>query len=302
MSRVLLTGATGLVGRQVLPVLTGAGHDVHAVARRRGPEQHGCTWHEVDLLESCDLVRDIQPEVLVHLAWYAEHGRFWTSPENVLWVEGSLALLRVFAEAGGRRALLAGTCAEYDWSREVYPESAALAPATLYGAAKAGLHTVAAAFAVEAGISLAWARLFFLYGPGEPEGRFVPAIITSLLSREPAPITQGTQVRDFLHVADAGAALAALAQSEVTGAVNVASGVPVSLREIAELIARHLDAQELLQVGALPMREHDPPSIVADVSRLREEVRWWPRIELSPGLEETIEWWRARDAVSHGGR
>ncbi len=295
MSRVLLTGATGFVGSQVLPVLAGEGHEVHAVARRRGPEQPGCTWHEADLLQGCELVREIQPEVLLHLAWYAEHGRFWSSPENVPWVERSLALLRAFAQAGGRRALLAGTCAEYDWSREVYPESAALAPATLYGAAKAGLHTVAAAYAAEMGISMAWARLFFLYGPGEAPGRFVPAIIRSLLRGEPAAITAGTQRRDFLHVADLGAALAAVAQSSVSGPVNVASGTGVSLLDIAEMIARRLDAEELLEVGALPMREQDPQSLVADVSRLREEVGWHPAVELGAGLDQSIEWWRARE-------
>ena len=61
----------------------------------------------------------IRPEVLIHLAWYAEHGKYWTSPENVRWVEASLALLRGFAAAGGRRVVMAGTCAEYEWSREV---------------------------------------------------------------------------------------------------------------------------------------------------------------------------------------
>ena len=155
-------------------------------------------------------------------------------------------------------------------------------------------HTVAAAFAQEAGISLAWARLFFIYGPGESPGRFVPAIIRSLLRGEPAPLTAGTQRRDFLHVADLGAALAALAQSSVSGPVNVASGTGVSLLEIAQTIARRLDAEELLEAGALPMRENDPPSLVADVSRLRDEVGWVPSVDLGDGLQESIEWWRAR--------
>src|SRR6202035_1989630 len=136
MSRVLLTGSTGFIGRHTLAALVRGGHEVHAVARRRGPDTHGVRWHEADLLESADVVEQIEPEILVHLAWYAEHRKFWSSVENLRWVEASLALLRAFARAGGRRAVLAGTCAEYGWSRELYSEDAPLQPATLYGAAK----------------------------------------------------------------------------------------------------------------------------------------------------------------------
>ncbi|MCW3018640.1 MAG: NAD-dependent epimerase/dehydratase, partial [Solirubrobacterales bacterium] len=167
MSRVLLTGPTGFIGRHALAALAGAGHEVHAVARRRGPDAEGVSWHEADLLEGAGVVEQIEPEILVHLAWYAEHGKLWSSVENLRWVEASLALLRAFARAGGRRAVVAGTCAEYDWSREIYAEDAPLQPATLYGAAKHGLHVVSRAFAEQAGFSLAWGRVFFLYGPFE---------------------------------------------------------------------------------------------------------------------------------------
>ncbi len=294
MSRVLLTGATGFVGRHALTALADAGHEVHAVARRRGPDAPGVIWHEADLLAGCELVAEVEPEILVHLAWYAEHGKFWSSVENVRWVEASLALLRTFAAAGGRRAVMAGSCAEYEWSREIYPESAPLRPATLYGAAKHGLHVVACAFCRQADIELAWGRVFFLYGPFEAPGRLVPSLVLPLLRGEPAPMTEGTQRRDFLHSADAGAAFAALADSRVTGAVNVASGEGLELRELAREIARRAGGEELLRIGARPMPEGDPPALLADVRRLREEVGWCPRVELAEGLDGVIAWWRER--------
>jgi nucleoside-diphosphate-sugar epimerase len=297
----VLTGASGFVGRQALASLLAAGHEVHALTRTvpADADRSGPTWHEIDLLAEHELrsgavLAEIEPEVLVHLAWYAEHGVYWHSPENVRWVEASLALLRAFAAAGGRRAVIAGTCAEYEWSREVYAEDAPLHPATLYGAAKHGLDLVAGAFAQQAGITLAWARLFFLYGPHEHPGRFVPSLVTALLRGDPAPMSAGLQRRDFLHVADAGAALAALAGSELAGPVNVASGEAVELRELAGRIGGLTERSELLQIGALPTREGEPAELRADTRRLREELGWRPSLTLEHGLEGTIAWWRER--------
>jgi nucleoside-diphosphate-sugar epimerase len=292
---VLLTGASGFVGRGALAALAAAGHEVHALSREPQARQEGVTWHQADLLAGADIVEQVRPQTLVHLAWYAKHGSFWTSPENLRWVGASLELLRRFAAAGGRRAVLAGSCAEYDWSREVYPEDAPVRPATLYGASKQGVHDIAERFALEADLSLAWGRLFFLYGPGEAPGRFVASLIRALLAGQAAPLTDGTQRRDFLHCADAGAAFAALAGSPVTGAVNIASGEGIPLRDLALQIARSLQAEDRLEIGALPRREHEPQALVADVTRLSQEVGWSPRLTLDEGLAETIEWWRGRE-------
>jgi nucleoside-diphosphate-sugar epimerase len=294
LSRVLLTGASGFIGRHALTALSNAGHEVHAVARHRGVELPGVIWHEADLLAGCKLVSALEPEILLHLAWYAEHGKFWSSTENVRWVRASLELLQAFAAAGGRRAVMAGTCAEYQWSRELYPEDAPLHPSTLYGAAKHGLHTVAAAYCQQVGLSLAWGRLFFLYGPHEAPERFVPSLVRALLAGERAPMTAGTQRRDFMHAADAGAAFAALADATLAGAINIASGEGLQLRQLAALIAEHTDGRQLLRIGELPMRASDPPSLVADTTRLHRELGFRAQISLDAGLQETISWWRTR--------
>jgi nucleoside-diphosphate-sugar epimerase len=110
-------------------------------------------------------------------------------------------------------------------------------------------------------------------------------------------MTAGTQRRDFLYVEDAAAALVAVADSVVTGAVNVASGEGVALRDLAAQIAGQVGADARLAVGALPQRPGEPRSLVADVRRLREQVGWRPQVTLGEGIERTVDWWRTNDVA-----
>lgn len=291
MSRVLVTGASGFVGRHVVEELLAAGHEVHAVSRR-GPDRAmssvpGVWWHEQDLLEAPAVVGD--PEVLVHLAWHVDPADYLTSSENLVWVGASLALLRAFAKAGGRRAVLLGTCAEYDWTRGgVLAEGAPVAPATLYGAAKDAVHRVAAAYALQVGVEVAWARLFFLFGPGEPAGRLVPAVARGLLAGQPVETGSGTASRDYLYVQDAAAALAALVPSPVTGAVNIGAGEGIVLRDLIGSVAAETGGEDLVRGGARPDRPGEPPVLVADVARLRDEVGFSPAIGFREGIRRTV--------------
>jgi nucleoside-diphosphate-sugar epimerase len=295
VSRVLLTGATGFVGAHAVAPLLDAGHEVHAVARCTGSAE-GVHWHAGDLLDAratTTLVSRVRPHMLLHLAWYAEHGRFWTAPENLDWVAATLRLLRAFRETGGARAVLAGSCAEYRWGAPTLSETATpLEPATLYGTAKHGTRIVAESYALGSGLELAWGRMFFLYGPGEHPDRLLPSVARALLDGREAAATDGGQVRDFLHVADAARAFVSLLDSPVTGAVNVASGEPVEVRELIKLAARAAGRPDLVRLGAVPRRPGDPDALLAETRRLREEVGFAPSVELAVGVGETVQWWR----------
>ena len=297
--RVLLTGGSGFIGSRAIAPLLAAGYEVHALARRRGGSAD-VTWHELDLLDdraTGRVVADVAAEQLLHLAWYAEHGRFWAAPENLDWVAASVRLLRAFAEAGGRRAVIAGTCAEYDWASPVERCSelddgaraaTPLRPATLYGMCKHATRLVAGAYAREAGLSLASGRVFLLYGPGEDERRLVPQVARALLAGEPATTSDGAQIRDFMHVDDVAAGFVALLQSAVEGPVNIASGEAVSIADVLALVAAATGRPELLRLGALARRAGEPERLVADVRRLHDEVGFQPSIALGQGIAETV--------------
>ncbi|HEY2141462.1 MAG TPA: NAD(P)-dependent oxidoreductase [Solirubrobacteraceae bacterium] len=305
MTAVIVTGASGFVGLPVLRELARTGREVHAVSTRATPvEVAGVRWHRLDLGDAeavGALIDDVAPEQLVHLAWYVEHGMFWDAPENVLWVERSLSLLRAFARGGGRRAVMLGSCAEYDWSSAQEPlaeTSSPLAPSTLYGVAKDALRRLAGAYAARAEFEFAWGRLFFPYGPREPAGRLVPSVIRALLAGELVPTTTGRQRRDFLHVDDVAGALVALLDSRVVGPVNIASGEAVAVAETVERLARLVGRPELVRLGAVPDRPGDPPLLVADVARLNDEVGFRPRWTMSDGLADAVRWWQERDLTA----
>jgi len=278
--RVLVTGASGFVARQVLAPLK-ARATVIATARRDAPGLLGC-----DLLDEgaqAALLRAAQPDIVLHAAWDVTHGAFWTSPSNEPWAEASIAFARQAAALGVRRFVGLGTCAEYATSpdsADPWPERRPIDPATPYGRAKARVAASLSALPIATG----WARLFHLFGPGEAPGRLVSSIALAIREGQPAPIASGRPVRDFAATPWLGRALAALALSPVTGPVNVATGQPIAIRALAEAVAAALGRPDLLRVGALPDRPGEVPSMVADTGRLRREVGFTEQQDLAVEL------------------
>ena len=287
MKRVLVTGATGFIGRHVLPYLTAVGYEVHTTGRPA-----------VDLLDAAarrQVIAGVRPTHLLHLAWYVLPGKYWTSLENIRWLEASLDLLQQFAEHGGRRVVTAGTCAEYSWSpggvcHELHTP---LEPASLYGASKDALRRMQESLANQLGFSSAWGRVFFPYGPGEPADRLVPSVIQRLLRGEPAPCSHGRQVRDFMYVDDVARALAVLLDSGRTGAMNIGSGCSVTIADVAMTIGDLLGRSDLIRLGALPARADEPDKLIADTDALRS-LGFSPRFDLREGLTDTVRWWKAQ--------
>lgn len=298
MKRALVTGGTGFIGRHTVPELVTRGFEVHVVGRSpRSPSPRGATFHECDLLDTGAarlLIRRLAPTHLLHLGWYATPGLFWTSLENLRWVAASLNLYLEFADVGGTRAVMAGSCAEYDWScSELDEASTPLAPHTLYGQSKHALRVLLEQAALQTSVRMAWARVFFLYGPHEPPGRLVSDVIQSLLQRREAHCSDGTQQRDFMHVMDVGRAFATVLDNDITGPVNIASGVCVPVRSIISTIGSLLQASDLIRFGSAN-RPNEPPRLAASTDILRGQLGFRPVHDLQSGLANTVDWWRSQ--------
>lgn len=304
MKKIILTGANGFIGRHSIPFLIEKNYEVHAIFNdtksnfQDFEDNDNLIWHQcnlLDLKEQKKLFIDIQPTYLLHFAWYTTPREYWTSLENLRWVQASIGLIMNFEENGGKRMVLAGTCAEYDWNYGYLSEHVTpLRPTTLYGTCKNSLRDIALQFSNETCISYAWGRIFYLYGPFENSLRIIPYVINSLLSHKYANCTDGNQIRDFLYVKDVASAFVELLDSNVEGSINIASGEPITLREIIYEIANRLDKQELIKFGSIEHLDIEPPILLANVDRLKKDLEWKPKYTLDRGLNDTIKWWREK--------
>jgi nucleoside-diphosphate-sugar epimerase len=299
MKKVILTGATGFIGRHTIPFLRFHGYEVHAICFRNNPkeaEENGIIWHRLDLFdqgETSKLLKKVQPSHLLHFAWDVTPGKYWSSESNIHWVQASLNLISSFASNGGGRVVIAGSCAEYDgeFGRCVEKETP-FRPASLYGACKRALHLMLEVYAKERGLNLTWGYIFYLFGPGENACRFLPSIIRGLLQKEEVSCSHGNQIRDFLYVQDVAHAFVKLLESSLIGGVNIGSGKGISLKDLAQKVVQKIGGEDYLKFGALTSSQQEPLELIADTKRLSEELQWQPVYSLDKGIEETVEWWK----------
>jgi nucleoside-diphosphate-sugar epimerase len=297
--RVLVTGGRGFLGSHVVRALLASTREVAVLTRAPAATIAGDDRGAVTVItgrfdDREQLRRQIsawRPDACIHLAWNVEPGRYLESSENLLALEGTLALLQALIEAECAAVAMAGTCAEYDTDEGWLTEDTPLRPRTMYAASKASGSMLVQQLAKESGTSVAWARIFYPYGPFEDRRRAVPALILSLLNGRRFAASTGDQVRDYVFGSDVADAFVTLIDRRASGAFNVASGIPITIRQLMETIGDRLRGRELIDFGAAPPRAWEPKFIAGDIARLRS-LGWSPRYTLDQGLDETIAWWR----------
>ncbi|MBC7804186.1 MAG: NAD(P)-dependent oxidoreductase [Candidatus Parcubacteria bacterium] len=282
--RILLTGATGFIGSHVARMLLRRGHEVHATLR---PASDRARIRDIEsslLIHAGEMdLLPIDPDVAIHLAWYAVPGKYLAAPENRDCLEASRRLLAKLR----CRAVFAGTCLEYDTQLARLSEDSPTKPTTPYAECKDALRRN-----VVARPDSAWVRFFYQYGPWEDPRRLVPSVMRAVLRGEPAKVSPGGQRRDFLHIEDVAAAVCDVAASKLQGAVNIGSGQAPLVKDIVEKIGAIGGRPELIRLGAVDYYPGEPMLIVADNARL-QSTGWKPRYDLESGLRQAFEWHRS---------
>lgn len=278
-----------MIGRHASGMLTAAGFDVTAVARTPGADPHASRL-AADLLDLGGLegvFAEVRPEYLLHLAWDTRPGVYLEDDANFAWVAATLEMLRLFRKYGGRRAVLAGTCFEYQFTGQPLREDGAIAPISTYARCKHHLNRLAAMFCRKSGVSYGWGRIFYAYGSGERKGRLTASVLDAARRNRALAIRSGPLVRDYMYAKDIAAAFVKFLDGAIEGEVNICSGTGIAIRDYCLMLAKTLGRDTLLAFEDDPGDQ--PPVIVGDCRRLREEVGFSPAYDLTRGMVEIAE-------------
>lgn len=293
MKRVLVTGPSGFIGAHCLRRLALEDCEIHAVNQAGSGEPAAkIAWHSADLRDIgqvSPLIAKIRPTHVLHGAWIATPGLYSHSPENITWLQSTIALAGAFGAHGGARFFGIGSSAEYDpGDGPCCEDETPIRPTSIYGKCKAAAWLAVQAAAQQHGFSAAWGRLFLPYGPGDPPQRLIPSVLGALRAGKPVPTTHGRQQRDFIYAPDAADLLVRLLLSQEDGVFNVGTGRATTIRSVVEYLAARCGRPDLPQFGAIALAPGEPAVLVADMSEARERLSWAPQTELHDGLDRVL--------------
>lgn len=313
MSAALVLGASGLIGSAVAARLVRDGWAVTATVRTQGAAQRAAEALAGSTIEALPdirneegvarLLRSVRPRLVI-LATATNPG-----PGNGArgYAEGNVTVPAVVLEACRvarvERVVLFGSGFEYAPSEQPLDEAARPGPTTLYGATKAAGSAIAR-FMREAGLEVCVVRPFSVYGPRERLHRFVPAAIVSGLAGEPIEISDGTQVRDYLHADDVALAVALLASrtSAMPAALNLAGAQRHTLIDLAQLVAGLTGRGSSVHAGVRRANEGDRAVFLGDARLARQALGWAPDVSLEAGIARTVDWYAAHRSATAQGR
>lgn len=292
--KVLITGGTGFIGRNVVDELISRGWEVHSlVFPPFAPEKEGLIQYEMNLMDNeavNKFLKEHNFENLIHLAWYVGP-KCHVHDLNLDWTLATLNLLKNFKENGGKRFAGAGTISEYEYKYGyLLEDETPTSPKTLYGESKNSIYKIASVYCKQNGIEFKWPRIFNLYGPAEKSQRLMPSVINSCLKGEDVKVSDCLKFQDYLHVKDTACGIVDVFESDIEGAVNICSGKPVQLRAIVEKIAELTNFKGKILWGAIPAAFGD--EVVVGNNEKLKSTGWNQKYSLEEGLKETIDWWK----------
>ena len=298
--KVLITGATGFLGSHLCGRLSESGAEVHAASRsqRSAEVESSVRWWQVDMTDVSavrHLLTTVEPSIIYHLS-----GLSVAAPdcELVLPIFHSLLgstvnVLTAATEIGKPRVVLAASLTEPEGGRKEPT------PGSPYAAAKWAAGGYARMFHRLYQLPVVLVRPFQTYGPGQDERKLIPYMILSLLRGEAPKLSSGNQQFDWIYIDDVVDGLIAGGETaNVEGStIDLGSGIPVSVHDIADRLLRLVGAQATPVFGARADRPVEWAR-VADVQDAHAKLGWRPTVPLEAGLKKTVEWYRRHVSAS----
>lgn len=280
--KILITGASGLIGESILRKLQSNNYEVVVIGRHR-PKQFNGPFFKINLIEISEskldkIITEIKATHLIHLAWYTKHGEFWDSHLNTKWVEKTSVLVKKFCNAGGESVIAAGSCAEYSWdSKDKLKEFSKCEPDSLYGISKNKTRELLSDICSNSKVAFTWCRIFFPFGPRDNEKKLIPQLkkVASGI-KKPFTINQpGT--RDFIHVEDIANAFIIVLKKKYVGIINICSGIAYDLNELIEKIIEKNEGR-ITDISNIDNNQNIT-NIVGD-NKILVELGWKPKKDL----------------------
>ena len=304
--KVLVTGGAGFIGSHLVDRLVQEGHEVIVVDNlstgKRRNLNRAARFFKLDIqswrLER--VFRNERPNIVMHLAAQMDVRKSVEDPifdaqVNVL---GMLNVLQQAIKHGVRKLVFSSSGGAIYGEQEIYPapESHVTRPLSPYGISKLCGEQYLSYFQRMSGLQVVNLRYANVYGPRQdPDGEagVVAIFIQKLLNNEQAIVNgNGRQTRDFVYVEDVVEANLAVMGQEIQGTYNVGTGEETSINDLLRIIVAHTNSTCKEVHG--PAKSGEQIRSVIDSSKLRQELSWEPRVELSEGLKRTIEYFRER--------
>ena len=302
---VLITGAAGFIGSHLTRRLVREGARVSALvlpgcSRRRLSDIEGkIKIYPVDIRDGAALVEvaeEIKPRKIFHLAGITTVDRSPSKLDLSLAVNlgGTLNLLRALAGIEYDALVCTCTAEAYGKNQPPFREEMALDPLSSYSLSKAAATLACKTWANSFGARITVLRLFLVYGPDQEEGRFLPQLIKSGLTKQPLRMTSGEQTREYTYIDDViESFLLAAEKGRGSGQVfNIGTGREISLRDLVKKVEEIMGRKIVLKPEVLPYRENEIWRYVGDHTEAANILGWRPTVSLETGLARTIEWHR----------